>query len=259
MCEPTFFDVEYAINPHMDPEVPVDKDLAMRQWETLKNVYEELGAEVITMPGVKGLPDMAFSANCGHPANGVFLRSNFRHEVRRPESRLAYNFFKGQGKVVFKLDESVFFEGQGDLIRFGDRYFLGHGFRSDKETASHLKQLVKEPISTLQLVNPKLYHLDTCFGPLNEDTVVVSRTAFTDQGIGSIVQYASDIIYTNEQDDSVLGCNLVAIGDTVVLGEGISDRLGKAIQKRGFDVRTVPMSEFLKSGGSVKCLTLEQY
>ena len=43
MVRPTYFDVSYAINPWMDPTRPVDRALAMRQWEALVESLESLG------------------------------------------------------------------------------------------------------------------------------------------------------------------------------------------------------------------------
>src|SRR4051794_1804304 len=39
MCRPTYFAVEYAINPWMNPGEPVDRDLAIAQWEGLRETY----------------------------------------------------------------------------------------------------------------------------------------------------------------------------------------------------------------------------
>ena len=47
MCEPRHFAVSYAINPWMDPSVPVDIDLAVRQWRGLVETYRSLGHEVL--------------------------------------------------------------------------------------------------------------------------------------------------------------------------------------------------------------------
>ncbi len=40
MTAPTFFAVEYAINPWMDTSTPVDTHVAMNQWETLRQTYQ---------------------------------------------------------------------------------------------------------------------------------------------------------------------------------------------------------------------------
>ena len=46
MCPPDYFTVEYAINPWMDPSVPVDTKLAVQQWRGLVETYRGLGHEV---------------------------------------------------------------------------------------------------------------------------------------------------------------------------------------------------------------------
>jgi N-dimethylarginine dimethylaminohydrolase len=63
MCPPEYFAVEYAINPWMNPDQPVDLALARRQWEQLRSTYLRLGHAVRIIDPVPGLPDMVFAAN----------------------------------------------------------------------------------------------------------------------------------------------------------------------------------------------------
>ncbi|MFU0243641.1 amidinotransferase, partial [Streptomyces scabiei] len=56
MCRPTYFDVTYAINPWMDPDKPVDTDLAVEQWDALRRLYLEHGHTVDVIDPVEGLP-----------------------------------------------------------------------------------------------------------------------------------------------------------------------------------------------------------
>ena len=70
MTPPTFFAVEYAINPWMDTSTTVDTHLAMNQWETLRQAYKELGHTVEMVEPVTCLPDMVYAANGGLLVNG---------------------------------------------------------------------------------------------------------------------------------------------------------------------------------------------
>ncbi len=65
MCRPEHFEVSYAINPWMDVTQGVDRELALRQWETLRRTYLDLGHEVELIEPEPGLPDMVFAANGG--------------------------------------------------------------------------------------------------------------------------------------------------------------------------------------------------
>ena len=56
MCPPEHFDVTYAINPWMRPDVATDTAEAMRQWARLRDVYLGLGHDVRIIEPVAGLP-----------------------------------------------------------------------------------------------------------------------------------------------------------------------------------------------------------
>src|ERR1044072_4185937 len=86
MTAPTFFAVEYAINPWMDTSVAVDTHLALNQWETLRQTYKELGHTVELVDPVAGLPDMVYAANGGLLVGGKAVVANFAYPQRVPEA-----------------------------------------------------------------------------------------------------------------------------------------------------------------------------
>ncbi len=59
----------------------------------------------------------------------------------------------------------------------------------------------------------------------------------------------------SEHDALAFACNAVNVGSTVVLNRA-SDALKAVLGESGFDVIETPLDEFLKAGGSAKCLTL---
>ena len=79
MTRPTFFGVEYAINPWMDVNAEVDVDLAIAQWETLRDTYRKLGHTVDVVEPVAGLPDMVYAANGGLIVGGTAIVARFKH------------------------------------------------------------------------------------------------------------------------------------------------------------------------------------
>ena len=85
MCRPEHFEVSYAINPWMDVTLGVDRELALRQWETLRQTYLDLGHEVEVIDPEPGLPDMVFAANGGLVVEGRALGARFTHAERRAE------------------------------------------------------------------------------------------------------------------------------------------------------------------------------
>ncbi|HEY2765947.1 MAG TPA: arginine deiminase-related protein, partial [Pseudonocardiaceae bacterium] len=167
MCPPTYFAVNYAINPWMDPSRPVDTALAMAQWEALAGTYRALGHTVDVIDPQPGLPDMVFAANSGTVISGVVLGARFRHAERSAEAEHYRQWFAAHGASGVLLPSAVN-EGEGDLAWTGRLLLAGTGFRT--EPAAHLEaqEVLGVPTVSLRLVDPRYYHLDTCLLVLDD-------------------------------------------------------------------------------------------
>lgn len=97
MVRPTYFDVEYSINPWMDPKKPTDTELAIAQWEWLHDLYVDLGHRVELLDPLPGLPDMVFAANGATVVDGQVLVARFHHVQRAGESAAYLNWFRDNG------------------------------------------------------------------------------------------------------------------------------------------------------------------
>jgi N-dimethylarginine dimethylaminohydrolase len=258
LCPPTRYDIEYEINPWMHLENKVDQTAALRAYAHLKETFVRLGLEVYEIPQAKGLPDMVYTANVGYLIDGVFIKANFMYRERREEARQAQQFLEREfGVITSSLPEGVYFEGQGDLLSDGERYFFGWGKRSHYEAKDVLQHLMGVRLIDLKLVDPYYYHLDTCFAPLTPDLVVINPRSFTDEGKKTIRSSFSHVIEADPESNEVLACNLVRVGKDIVIGKGISESLKENLAKFGYTTHEIDMREYLKGGGSVKCCTFE--
>lgn len=81
--------------------------------------------------------------------------------------------------------------------------------------------------------------------------------AFDEQSLDKINQRVpkNKQILVEEKDAVKFACNAVNIGSTIVMNDA-SENLEKALNKAGFTISRVNVSEFLKAGGATKCLTL---
>ncbi len=118
MCPPAYFAVDYAINPWMDPDAPVDRDRAVRQWGALRSAVEGLGHVVELIGPVPGLPDMVFAADGATVIDGRVLVSSFRHGERSGESTAFDKWFRARGHDTVAAAEYVN-EGEGDHLQAG--------------------------------------------------------------------------------------------------------------------------------------------
>ena len=133
--------------------------------------------------------------------------------------------------------------------------FAGYRFRSDVRSHQWVGERLGVPVLPLELVDPRFYHLDTCFCPLADDLAIYYPGAFDEYGRSVLKDRIPRLVEVSPEEAISFSCNAVVVGRTVVLNEG-APKLSAALSDLGFAVRPLDFSEFIKSGGSAKCLTL---
>ena len=256
MTPPTFFAVEYAINPWMDTSTPVDTHRAMNQWESLRQTYKELGHTVELVEPVAGLPDMVYAANGGLLVDGKAVVAKFAYPQRAGEAAAYSEWMTRHG--FDPVETRYVNEGQGDLLVAGSIVLAGYGFRTDRRAHDEIAVAVGMPLVSLELVDPRFYHLDTALAVLDDRTIAYYPPAFSDESRAQLQDLFPDAIEVATTDAFVLGLNAVSDGLNVVhpaAATGFAEQLSDA----GFVPVGVDLSELLKGGGSIKCCTLEVY
>jgi N-dimethylarginine dimethylaminohydrolase len=256
MTPPAFFAVEYAINPWMDTSTPVDTDLAVRQWEDLLATYCALGHTVDLVEPVAGLPDMVYAANGGLVVDGKAVVARFAYPQRAGEAAAWAEWMAANGFEPRYTHHTN--EGQGDLLVVGPMILAGYGFRTDKRAHDEVARIVGLPAVSLELVDPRFYHLDTALAVLDEKTIAYYPPAFSDESKARLRELFPDAIEVASSDAYVLGLNAVSDGRHVVL-PATATGFARQLVEAGFEPVPVDLSELLKGGGSVKCCTLEVY
>lgn len=254
MTPPAFFAVEYAINPWMDVAARVDFGLAMAQWERLRDTYLGLGHQVDVIEPVPGLPDMVYAANGGFIAHDIAIVARFRFAERADEANAYAAWMSAIGYRPVSTRHVN--EGQGDLLMVGDMVLAGYGFRTDRRAHAEIAAALRIPVVSLELVDPRFYHLDTALAVLDDHTIAYYPPAFSDSARTQLQALFADAIIVGTADAYLFGLNAVSDGRYVVLpaaAKGFADQLRRA----GFEPIGVDLSELLKGGGSVKCCTLE--
>ena len=259
MCEPSRFEVCYVINPWMLGHVNTSKrSLVTRQWSRLHQALAR-HADVRLIAPVAGCPDMVFTANAGLVLGNRVVLARFRHGERRGEERHFEQWFAGQGFEVVKLSGDISFEGAGDALldRAAPIAWMGHGFRSDARAAVEIASALEIEVVPLRLVDPRFYHLDTCLCPLAHGELLYYPAAFDSESqrrIEALVP-AHARIAVGEADALDFACNAVNLGEHLFLNRA-SRQLVAELRARGYRVELTPLTEFMKAGGSAKCLTL---
>ncbi|GAB1813805.1 dimethylargininase [Mycobacterium sp. MUNTM1] len=256
MTPPAFFAVEYAINPWMDIATPVDAGRAHAQWERLHDTYIRLGHRVDVIEPVPGLPDMVYAANGGFVAHDVAIVARFRFAERAGESRAYARWMSSLGYRPMRTRHVN--EGQGDLLKVGDIVLAGWGFRTDRRAHAEISAALRAPVVSLELVDPRFYHLDTALAVLDDNTIAYYPPAFSSDAQERLGALFPDAIIADTADAYVLGLNVVSDGLHVVLPSAATG-FAAQLRRAGFEPIGVDLSELLKGGGSVKCCTLEVF
>lgn len=255
MCPPEYFDVRYSINPWMDPSKPVDTGLAMAQWERLRQTYLDLGHQVRLIEPVPGLPDMVFAANGATAIGNQVLVARFRYRQRVAEASAYRDWFSANGFEVI-ADPRFINEGQGDYLADGERLLAGTGFRTDRLSHHEAQELYGLPVVSLTLVDPCFYHLDTALAVLAAGQIMYYPEAFSIGSQQVLRRLYPDAILATRRDAEAFGLNAVSDGVNVVLPQ-VATGLIERLRERGYHPIGLDMSELHKSGGAVKCCTLE--
>nr|WP_240907369.1 arginine deiminase-related protein [Paludisphaera rhizosphaerae] len=255
MCPPDYFGIEYEINPWMSVEHGSDPARAAAQWQALERTLVDLGVDVDLMTPVKGLPDLVFTANAGVVFRDLFIPSRFRFGVRQGETPHFEAWARSRGFEIIETPEGMNFEGAGDALFCGDTLFAGYRFRSDVRSHQWVGERLGVEVLPMELVDPRYYHLDTCFCPIAPDAAIYYPGAFDEYGRAVIRERIPTLVEVRAEEAQSFSCNAVVVGRTVVLNQG-APGLAADLQRLGYATRTLDLSEFIKSGGSAKCLTL---
>jgi N-dimethylarginine dimethylaminohydrolase len=255
MCPPEHFGVVYEINPWMHREVRVDSDRARAQWDRLVGNLLAAGATIELLPAVEGLPDLVFTANAGVVNGTQFVPSHFRHPERQPEIPPDVAWFAARGYTVTGLPEGLDHEGAGDALPFGAVVLSGYRYRSDAAAHAVLSQLTGAPVRSVELTDPRLYHLDLTFCPLDDRRAIVAPTGWDAYGRKVVEALVPDPLVLEAEEALAFSANSVVVGTAVIM-PSCSARLGRRLEGWGFDVVVSPVEEFLKAGGGCRCLTL---
>ena len=261
MCPPTYFDVVYSINPWMDPSGHVDRVLAGRQWSGLVDAYRSTGHRVELLEPVPGLPDMVFTANGATVVDGRTLPARFANPQREAEAAVHEAWHRRNGIVYGGggVQPTVAVnEAEGDFAVLSRRILAGYGFRTTLEAHRELATLTGREVISLELIDPRLFHLDLALAVLDDerDHIAYYPGAFSERSRRVLGELFPDALIATEHDAYAFGLNAVSDGLHVFVPAG-ARQLREGLAAAGYWPISIDLSELIKGGGSVKCCTQE--
>ena len=263
-------------NPYIDVKHQVALNKVMKQHNNLESALSNKISFVIDKPEYK-LPDIVFVANgglCLPRIPNTIILPYMKYQQRKEELEYLENIYKSLKLKTIKFpgSQDAPFEGQAELKWFhnGTKAICGYGHRSTKETFYIIQDIFNKlykqhnltppELLILPLESPDYYHLDVAMLEFNDSKCVVHKNAFNINSINKIKKFlGQDNVYViNTRDTMCL--NAVVDGFNLITHKindpNIKSFLERITNRKLIEVDT---SEFEKSGGSVRCMTLDKY
>ena len=296
MGDPARFSVRGGANPHTrtrwGSRRSVDRGLAIRQWERLRDLLQDLGVRILVVPPERRQPGLVYPANAGFQsdldrenplAEKRFHLANLL-PTRAGEQPIYRRVLEDAGLRVATLDPRYRLEGEADFFPVGSFHLLTfgriekqrfvptlafppwkriYGFRSDERVVQILEPIVApRPILKVELLLEAYYHGDTvlCGFGAGREFLLAYPHAITPTAWDQLRETFGDrVIELEEHDAQRYAANAFTLtqgsDSLLLLPDGVSDRLLGQVRERGVTPITVDVSEFLKKGGgSVKCM-----
>jgi N-dimethylarginine dimethylaminohydrolase len=248
--------VAWSINPHMKVGA-ADFGRATRQAAALRAALTKEGAALVEVPFVHGAYDSVFTKDAallvrrGGRRRALLARQRF--EVRALERDARASVLADLGFEVSDVASAVW-EG-GDVVIGDECALLGFGPRSDRAAADWLARELDMPVLSLELVDPRLFHLDMAMSRLPGGKLLVCEEALAPASMRVLRAELRrhDIVPVAMADALAFGLNLVPVGDAVVVGARVPG-VEQTLRTLGLRPVIVPLGEFHLAGGSAACL-----
>jgi N-dimethylarginine dimethylaminohydrolase len=206
-------------------------------------------------------PDMVYAMNLGLPFVGgptgrLAVLSHMRFPERRMETESAHAWFADRGYTLHRFGSDgvgAHFEA-GDAFAWRGELVVGYGPRTERLALKHLAHELDITVRGVRITHPGMYHLDLAFCPLDETRAMVCPDAFDAASARTLLGLVPDPLVLTEAEAMTFCANSVVVGRTVIM-PACPDRVRGQLVDWGFEVVIVGVSEFLKGGGAIRCLT----
>lgn len=268
-----YFTDDYKINPYYT-ETKINREKAIAEHARIVECFREAGIEIIKVDPPKGCQDGVYTANWAIVKDGIAVMARLP-EARKGEEAYARKKLEEQGIKTYLVPENYLYSGQGDSLRCGKYLFAGRGYRSDPEAQTFVAD--KLGLELIQVhANPQLntdgsihinpatnhadsfwYDLDLAISIIDEHTIAYCPGALDEESNKKLeaIQDLDKIIVDYDECTKGFACNLVSTGKHVIMSAN-APKLKSALEARDLICITPEITELLKGGGYIRCISL---
>jgi dimethylargininase len=226
--------------------VPVDADLALRQWQQYVEVLADAGWSCVEVPPVDDCPDGVFVEDTMVVFGDLAVIARAGADERRPEAAEAERSVAAQGYRIAHITEPGTMDG-GDILKVGNTVYAGLGGRTNQAGIDQLRRHFA-PLGADVVAVPvqKVLHLKSAVTALPDGTVI-GYEPLTDNPAA----FPKFLAVPEEG-----GAHVVLLGEDRLLMAASAPRTAELFRRRGYAPVVVDISEFEKLEGCVTCLSV---
>ena len=236
-------DCELSFNRRQAIDVPK----AIAQHEAYRECLAELEARIVSLPAEPGLPDAVFVEDAAVVLDEIAVIANMGAASRRPEAASMAEALARYRPLKF-ITAPATLDG-GDVFRIGRSLFVGLSRRTNRHGVEQLSELVRLHDYQVQSVEVRgCLHLKSACSYVGNDTILVNRSWIDAEPLRGF-----ELLDVHEEEPAA--ANALVINDVVVLPGGFP-KTRALLEKSGFRVRAVHVSELQKAEAGVTCCCL---
>ena len=228
-----------------------DVSLAVSQHKKYVEALRSCGVDVTVLHPDNDYPDSCFTEDEAIVTDRMaVIPSPCRPSRQGEEIRIRpiiEVYFAGR---IETIERPGTLEG-GDICRAGNHFFVGVSSRTNEEGARQFVSIAEKYGFTCDICDIRgiqILHLSTGMSYIGDNTVLCCP-AF--RHFAAYKPYR--LIVTSEKEAYAANC--VRINQKLIMPAGFKGTRRK-LEKAGFDILTVPMSEFEKQDGGLSCLSI---
>ncbi len=226
---------------------PIDVAKAIAQHKGYEDCLAGLGAQLVTLPAEPRLPDAVFVEDAAVVVDEVAVIPIMGAAKRQPEVRSLADALARYRPLEF-LAEPATLDG-GDVVRIGRSVFVGLSRRTNRDGVDQMRDILRPYNYQVQPVEIKgCLHLKSACSYIGHDTVLVNRSWIDAEQLRKF-----ELLDVPVEEPAA--ANALLLNDIVILPASFP-KTRVLLEKRGFRVRAIDVSELQKAEAGVTCCSL---
>ena len=226
---------------------PIDVAKAAAQHKAYQDCLTALDVQVVSLAAEPDLPDAVFVEDPAVITDEVAIISIMGAPSRRPETH-SLAVALSRYRPIRHLVGPATLEG-GDVMRVGRSVFVGLSQRTNREGFGQLRDILRAYDYQVQAVDVGgCLHLKSACSYIGSNSILINRSLVDPEQFRGF-----ELI--DVADEEPAGANALLVKDVVIIAASFPKTCA-LLERRGFCVRTIDLSELQKAEAGVTCTSL---